>query len=428
MCTAALTLVLGSLASPALPHAQEAAWPAWRGPSGNGLAAADAQPPLTFSEEHNVRWRVELPGLGASTPVVLGDRLYLTCGLPESGAKIEGGEVPRPPREPHRLLVLAYDRATGEELWRTQVVDAAPHEKLHATSSLASASMSTDGQRLFASFGSHGIYALDLDGEVLWSRDLGRMTTAAEFGEGATPLLASGLVVVPWDHEGQSALIALDAESGEERWRRPRDCDSSWGSPALAPGSDGAHVIASGSDATHAYALADGEPSWSQGGMSKNPVNSPTVVGDLVYVLNSYKGNVIQALRSETGEVAWSYSKAASYVPNPIVVDGLFFFLRNSGGVLNCLDAATGEEHFAGERLDGVRTIHASPVAAAGRLYFASREGTVVVLRAGSEFEQLANNELDDCFDASPVIVGDELFLRGRRYLYCLREEAEQDG
>ena len=422
MHNAALPLALTSLLLAAPTRAQAGDWPTWRGPTGNGLAAEGAAPPLEWSEERNVRWRVELPGLGASTPLVLGERLYLTCAVPRGSAELEDGEVPPPPREAHELLVLAYDRATGAEVWRALLGEAEPHEKLHRTSSLASSSLATDGERLFAFFGSHGLWALDLEGGTLWSKDLGKMTILAEFGEGATPLLAGELLVIPWDHEGQSAVLALDARTGEERWRRERECDSSWGSPAAAGAGGDARVIVGGSDATWAYALADGQPLWSRGGMSKNPVNSPTVVGERVYVMNSYKGNVVQALDAGSGELVWSLSGSASYVPNPIVADGLLYFLRNSSGVLTCLDAASGETRYSGERLGALRSVHASPVAAAGRLYLASREGAVAVVKAGPEFELLAVNELDDCFDASPVVVGDELFLRGRRYLYALRQ------
>ena len=399
------------------PHAQGSDWPTWRGPTGNGVAAADARPPLEWSEERNVRWRVELPGLGASTPIVVGGTLYLTCAVPV-GVEPADGEVPPPPRVPHELLVLAFDGETGARRWATVVATAAPHEKLHRTSTLASASCATDGERLFAFFGSHGVYALDFEGEVLWSKDLGDMRTLAEFGEGATPVVAGGALVLPWDHEGQSAVVALEASTGEVRWRRERDADSSWGSPAVA----GERVIVSGSDKTRAYAVADGELLWERDGMSKNPVNSPTVAGDTLFVMNSYKGRIVQALRPATAELVWSYRSTASYVPNPVAVDGLLFFVRDSTGVLECLDARTGEERFTGARLDGIRSVHASPMAAAGRLYVASRGGVVAVVRAAGEFELLARNDLDDCFDASPVAVGDALYLRGRRHLYCLAE------
>ena len=394
-------------------------WTNWRGPTGNGLAGEDANPPTSFSEEEGVRWKTPLPGLGASTPLVLDGKIYLTSAEPIEATDLEP-DAP-PPRAAHRLLVLAYGLDSGEELWRTSVGEAAPHEKLHKTSTLASASLVTDGERLVAFFGSHGAFGLDLEGEILWSRDLGDQATLAEFGEGATPALHGDTLVVPWDHEGESFVTGLAVATGEPRWKVERDCDSSWGSPVIVEDGERAVALLTGSDATRAYDLKDGAEVWSCAGMSKNPVNSPTVVGDVLYVTNSYKGRVLQALRwpQASGELAegegllWSYSRSAAYVPNPIVVDGRLYFLRDSTGVLNCLDARTGEELYYGQRLDGIKRVHASPLAAAGRIYWASREGVVAVVKAGAEFEVLATNQLDDCFEASPVAIGKQLLLRG---------------
>jgi outer membrane protein assembly factor BamB len=298
------------------------------------------------------------------------------------------------------------------------------------TGSHASASIRCSGERLVAFFGSRGLYVLDLDGAVLWSKDLGEMKTLAGFGEGSTPALHDGTIVVQWDEEGPSFVAAFDLETGEERWRRERDTDSSWGSPVVAQVGGRPQVILTGSGATRAYDLATGEPVWSCGGMSKNPVTTPVVADGLLFVMNSYEGNVIQAIRlaDAKGQVdaehglLWTRGRDAAYVPTPVAHDGRLYFLRDSNGLLNCLDAATGKEHYVGARLAGARTIHASPIAAAGRLYFTSREGTTIVVRAGDEFEELATNALDDVFDATPALVGREIFLRGRSHLYCIAE------
>ncbi|MDA1267166.1 MAG: PQQ-binding-like beta-propeller repeat protein [Planctomycetota bacterium] len=401
-------------------------WTTWRGPSHNGLADAGADPPVSFNEEEGLLWKTALPGLGASTPLVIDGRIYLTSAEPIDEVE---PDAPPPPVK-HRLLVLAYDLDTGEQLWRSAVGEATSHEKLHKTSTLASASLVTDGERLVSFFGSHGVFGLDLAGERLWARDLGDQTTLAEFGEGATPALHGDTVVVPWDHEGASFVAGLAVATGEPRWKVEREVDSSWGSPVVIEDGERSVVIVTGSDATRGYDLKDGAEVWSCAGMSKNPVNSPTVVGDVLFVTNSYKGTVLQAvsLPGAQGELAegehllWTYRRSAAYVPNPIVVDGRLYFLRDSTGVLNCLDARTGEELYYGQRLDGIKRVHASPLAAAGRIYWASREGVVAVVRAGAEFEVLATNQLDDCFEASPVAVGKRLLLRGRQYLYCLGE------
>lgn len=428
--------------TPAAAPALDLAWPSWRGPTADGIAAAAADPPTVWSEERNVRWKVALPGLGNSTPLVVGGRLFLTAaidldaptgGTPEAPAY---GPQPAAPNAKgvHRSIVIALDRATGKELWRTTVHEGVPHEKGHATGSHASASPITDGQRLIASFGSRGLFALDLDGKVLWSKQLGQMKTLAGFGEGSSPALYGDTVVVQWDEEGPSFLAAYDARTGDERWKRAREVDSSWGSPTIAVVEGRAQVVATGSDVTRGYDLATGEPLWSCAGMSKNPVNSAVVAGGVAYVTNAYMGDVIQALRLtgakgalEAGQgLLWARKGVGSYVPTPVVHGGRMYFLRESSGVLTCLDAATGAPIYQGQRLGDVKTVHASPVlvptGGTGRLYCPAREGTTVVVKAGDVFEVLATNSLDDVFDASPVVVARELFLRGRSNLYCIAE------
>lgn len=414
------------------PH--EAEWPGWRGPTGNGVAASGARPPLTWSEETNVAWKVELPGLGNSSPVVRGARLYLTTAIDtrglEPGARVPAQPGPPGADAPHRFVVLALERASGAIAWQTTVREETPHEKGHVTGSHASASLTSSGDRLVAFFGSHGLYALDLDGKVLWSKDLGDMETLAGFGEGSTPAVHGDTIVVQWDEEGGSFVAAFALGTGEERWRRARDTDSSWGSPTVAVVAGKPQVILTGSGTTRAYDLATGEPLWSSDGMSKNPVNTPVVADGLAFVMNDYQGDVIQAIDLESARgtvdaehgLLWSRPRDASYVPTPVVHEGRLYFLRDSGGLLNCLDAVTGAEHYLGARLEGARTVHSSPIAAAGRIYVTSREGTTVVVRAGDRFEVLARNSLDDEFDATPAFVEDRIYLRGRSHLYCLAE------
>jgi len=411
--------------------AQETGWPAWRGPTADGIAAADAAPPVEWSEDDNLRWKVGLPGLGNSTPVIHDDLIFLTTAidLGQVGDGEEPGPQPGPPDADHvhRYLVLALDRETGDEVWRTAVAECRPVIKGHVTSSHASPSPSTDGQHVVAFFGSEGLAVLDRGGDLLWFKDLGDMETLAAFGEGSTPALHDGTVVVQWDQEKTSFVAAFDVATGAPRWRQERDTDSSWGSPAVAEGDGRAQVILTGSDATRAYDLETGAPVWSCGGMSTNPVNSPLVADGVLYVMNNYQGTVVQAIRLAgakgellgTDAVLWTWTRHSSYVPMPLVHDGLLYYLHDSKGILSCLDARTGEPVFLNQRL-GIKSVHASPVLAAGRLYFASREGACAVVRADREGEVLAVNQLDDVFDASPVVVGPVLYLRGHSSLYCI--------
>lgn len=430
ICTSLLILLLAS------PGASAQNWPAWRGPTGNNLAAADASPPLQWSEDRNVRWKVPLPGKGASTPAIWGDRIYVTAAIETDR---EGEPTGRPkgnapaPTKVHTFVVVAYDRGSGKRVWQTTVKEAVPHERGHKTATYASASPIADGERIYAFFGSRGLYCLDLAGRILWSQDLGTMETLVGFGEGATPVVHGDLIVVPWDHQGPSLIVAFDKRTGKERWRQKRDTDSSWGSPIVVNVGKRPQVVANGSKVTRAYDLETGNPVWSCGGMSENPVTSPVAANGFVYVANSYKGTVIQAIRldgaasdiTDSDHVAWTYRQQAPYVPNALVHDGCLYFLRDGVGVLTCLDAATGKPVYAGKRL-GLKSVHASPIHAAGRLYFSSREGRTAVVRAGRAFEVLATNSLDDVFDATPVAVGSELILRGRRHLYCVAAEDDR--
>lgn len=432
LCSSLVALSLFPGWTPGL--AQQPEWPQWRGPTGDGHAAADARPPLEWSEASNIRYKAPLPGLGHSSPIVCGDRIFLTSAIdleaaPDPATAPAQTDPPNADHE-HQYIVFALDRETGEEVWRTVVGESKPHEAGHVTGSHASASIHCDGRYLVAFFGSRGLHVLDLEGDLLWSKQLGEMKTLAGFGEGASPILYGDTVIVPWDEEGPSFVAGLDVATGEERWRQPRSSDSSWGSPVVTVQAGKPQVILTGSDTTCAYDVATGAPVWQLAGMSKNPVTSPVVADDTLYVMNSYKGKIVQALPLEgaSGDLdpeqalLWSWTRDAAYVPNPLVHDGRLYYLLDSQGLLNCLDARTGEPLYTRARLEGARTIHASPVLAADRLYFTSREGVTIVTRPGDAFEVLAVNRLEDMFDATPAFVGEQVYLRGHTSLYCIAE------
>ena len=405
-------------------------WPSWRGPTADGVAAKTARPPIRWSAEENLVWKTALEGLGASSPVIAGDLIFITTAVPIDG--VVDHKDKKAPVPEHRFLVLAYRRSDGALAWKVEVARGVPHEKGHVTGTFASASVVTDGKHVCAFFGSVGLFCLDTKGKLLWQRDLGQQKTLVAFGEGASPALHDGVLVVPWDHEETSFVVGLDVATGKQRWRQERATDSSWGTPLVIPAFEAwgkSQVVLTGSDVTHAYDLDTGAPVWHCKGMSKNPVNTATFGSGHVFVQNSYKGNITQAIRlaGATGDVtkthvSWSTRKNASYVPASVHHDGLLYFLRNSTGVLSCLDARTGKVHYSAKKL-GIRKIHASPILANGHLYFAGRDGQVAVVKAGPKFEQVATNALDDVFDATPAAVGTNLYLRGQRFLYCFGGE-----
>jgi len=414
-------------------------WPQWRGPTGNGVAGGN--PPLTWSETENVRWKVPLPGKGLSTPILWGERIFLTATVPfgESGEvhseHPHGAHDNAEPVRSHRFVVLAVNRADGRILWQRTVREGRPHEATHVTGSWASHSMVTDGKLAYASFGSAGIYALDMEGKVVWEKDLGDMEIFHEHGEGSSPVLYGETLVVNWDHQGQSYLFALDAGTGKERWKVARDEITSWSTPLVVEHDGKAQVIVAATKRVRAYDLKSGAPLWECGGLSRNVVASPVAADGYVYVGNSYDRRAMMAIRladakgdiTGTDAVAWSRDRDTPYVPSPVLHDDTLCFLKHSQGLLTCLEAKSGKSLFGPVRLPGIRNVFASPVAASGRLYIPGRNGATAVVKLGAPFELLALNQLDDSFSASPAVAGDELYLRGQNHLYSLAVNTKAD-
>ncbi len=426
LCSRSLA-VLFSLALAGGPLSAD--WAQWRGPLATGVAP-EAEPPLTWSETQNVRWKVAIPGRGHGSPVVSGDRIFVTTAVGE-GKEVEGQRGVQPAGVV-RFVVLALDRATGKTVWERTVREEVPHEGTHPDGSWASASAVTDGERVFAFFGSRGLYALDFDGKPLWQKDLGDMETRRGFGEGSSPALAGDTLVVNWDHEGDSFIVALDKRTGEDRWRKGRDEVTSWATPLVVEADGSRQAIVNATGKIRSYDLATGEVLWETGGMTVNTIPSPVHADGVVYATSGFRGSALRAIRlagangdlTGTEAILWSHDRDTPYVPSPLLYRGQIYFLKVNSGILTSLDAATGEVRFGPERLPGVDSVYASPVAAAGRVYIADRDGKTVVLAAGPKLEVLAENVLDDGFDASPALVDGEIYLRGRKHLYCIAVEA----
>ncbi|NJL28670.1 MAG: PQQ-like beta-propeller repeat protein, partial [Thermoanaerobaculia bacterium] len=332
-----------------------------------------------------------------------------------------------------RFVVMALSRTDGEVLWERTATETKPNEGTHLDGSWASASPITDGERLFAFFGSYGIYAYDLDGKLLWSKDLGDMQTRNAFGEGSSPAVWGDTLVINWDHEGDSFIVALDKHTGEERWRVARPGErTSWSTPLVVAEGGKPQVIVAATERSRGYDLATGEVLWQAGGMTVNVIPSPVYADGMVYLMSGFRGSALQAIRlSEAkGElsgppaIVWSHDRDTPYVPSPLLYDGKLYFLKVNTGILSVLDAKTGQVLYNEQRLDGIQGVYASPVGAAGRVYLVGRNGVTLVLKNGDRFEQLASNTLDDRFDASPAVVGGEIFLRGHKHLYCLAQDA----
>jgi outer membrane protein assembly factor BamB len=427
----ATTLLLSTTLDGQTRSDAERYWPQWRGPYAKGVSST-ANPPLRWSEKENLLWKVEIPGRGSSTPVVWGDRLFITTAVPVgvTGAAQHEPRGEITPRGVHRFLVMALDRRTGRTIWERVAREQEPHEAGHfGNSTWASGSPVTDGQRVFAYFESFGLYAYDLDGKLLWEKDLGDKRMRNQFGEGSTPALHGNTLVVVWDHlGGQSFVTALDARDGKELWRVERQEIDTWATPLVVEANGRPQVIVPAQRRVRAYDLENGSIVWESDGLTMNPIPSPVHEDGVVILMSGFQGNDAKAIRyadakgniDGTGAILWTLDRDTPYVPSPLLYDGVLYFLKTNSGLLSTFDAKTGKPHYTLQRLDGVPNVFASPVGAQGRVYFPGRDGTTLVVRHGPKFEVLASNTLDDGFDASPALVDDVMYLRGYRYLYAI--------
>jgi len=413
-------------------------WPQWRGPLAAGVAPL-ADPPTEWSESQNVRWKVAVPGNGSSTPIVWGDRVFLLTAVETDRV---AADVPAPadqPRRPfgivfpnkyHQFTVMCLDRATGKTLWQRVAAELVPHEGHHPDNDFASATPVTDGRFLFVSFGSRGLYCYDLDGNLQWKQDLGQLKTRLSFGEGSSPALHDGVLVTTWDHDGPSFIVAHDAATGKELWRRDRDEVSAWATPIIVTEQGNAQVITNASKRVRGYDLKTGELLWECGGQVGNVTPTPVANDKLVFCMSGYRGSALFALPldqsgdlTDSDKIAWNQDRGTPYVPSPLLYEHRLYFTQSNDGILSCLDSETGKNLIERSRLPGISRVYASPVGAAGRVYLTSRDGVTLVIRHGDALEVLATNRLDDDIDASPAIAGKQLFLRGKKSLYCLEKQ-----
>jgi outer membrane protein assembly factor BamB len=421
--------------SPAFARQQSPAdrfWGQWRGPHWTGVSET-ANPPTAWAEGKNVRWKVVIPGRGSATPVVWGDRVYLLTAVPTG---VEGdaqhAQMGAKPRIPHRFLVMAIDRRTGNTLWQQTAKEETPHEAAHGENGTwASPSAIVDGEHVIASFESRGIYAYDMNGTLVWQKDLGDKRMRNTFGEGSTPALHGNTLVVVWDHQGESFVVALNKRTGEEIWRKPRKEIDTWATPLVMTVNGRAQAIVPAMNQIISYDLATGDVVWQTAGLTMNPIPTPVTDGTMAYLMSGFRGNSLKAINvaaakgdiTGTPAVVWTMERETPYVPSPLLYDGILYFLKSNNGLLTAVDAKTGTPHYVATRIEAIPNVFASPAGAAGRVYIPGREGATVVLRHGPKLDIIATNHLDDGFDASPALVDGELYLRGYKHLYCISEK-----
>jgi outer membrane protein assembly factor BamB len=438
ICVAGLAAVVMGTAHPssallAANPVAEQFWGQWRGPYANGVSKS-ADPPVEWSETKHIRWKLEIPGRGSSSPVVWGDRLFILTAIPMSAAGATSHD-PRgqiQPRDVHRFTILAIDRRTGRVVWERTPREERPRAPSMRDGTWASSSAIIDGERVFAFFESSGLYAYDMDGTLLWQKQFGDKKMFAEVGEsGSTPVLYGNRLIVVWDHQGSSFIVSLNASTGQEIWRAERRDVDSWGTPLVVEQDGRAQVVTTGDKRVRSYDLETGRLVWEHDGLDMNPIPSPVGEDGMVFLTAGFKSSRLYAIRladakgnlSSSGAIAWTLDRDTPYVPSPLLYDGVLYLLKSNAGILSAFDARSGRPHYQLQRLSGLPEVYSSPVAARGRVYITSRDGTTLVIRHGSRFEVLATNTLDDGFDASPALVDHDLYLRGNRYLYCIAEQ-----
>ena len=412
-------------------------WPHWRGPDNNG-ADEDADLPLSWSETENILWKVAIPGQGSASPIVWGEKIFVQTAISAPAVAPAEPEAPaaggrqrrRGPRgktpSPTQFKMLALNLSDGSLIWEKTLLEKTPHEGTHPTGTWASNSPVTDGENIYSYFGSNGIYCLDLDGNLKWQKDLGDMRKRLGFGEGSSPALYQDTLVLLWDHEDDSFIIALDKRDGSEKWRTARDEITSWASPLIVEYQGKAQVITGATNRVRSYDLETGALLWEDSGLTLNPIPSPVHSDGIVYVTAGFRGSALRAidLSKAKGEITgtdailWSYDQDTPYVPTPLLYQEALYIIKVNSPILTAIDVNSGQPYYARQRLESLNTIYSSPIAAKDRLYIFDREGNALVIKHGQEFEVLGSNQLDDGFDASPAIIGDTFLLRGHRNLY----------
>ena len=422
------------------PSDTSAHWPQFRGPKASGLSEGHELPAsFDLATGENVRYRVAVPGLSHSSPVIHGDRLFLTTAVRADGAQdlkvgLYGDIQPVEDDSEFGFEVLCYEKSTGELLWRREAWRGVPAVKRHLKGSHAQPTPACDADRVVAFFGSEGLHAFDHDGNKLWERDLGVLDAGffrdrgAQWGFGSSPVLHGGKVVVQCDVQDQSFVAVLDAATGETVWRVDREEESGWSTPTVHVSGERSQVICNGWKAIAGYDLRTGEVLWTAEPGGDIPVPTPVVSEGVAFITNAHgRYQPIYAIDLDaTGHVSleegqdefmvWGIKKRGNYMQTPIVYGDAAFFCRDNG-MLSCYDAMGGERLFA-ERLDEGRSGYtASPVGGDGKLYITSEEGSVITVRAGRTFEVLARSSLGEEFMSTPAISEGTIYFRSRGHL-----------
>ena len=442
-----LTLLVPALASTlasARPAAANDNWPHFRGPTLNASVADNPDLPETWSRTENVEWVVDVPGLGWSSPVVWGRRVFLTTVTavgefeqPKPGLYAPNGRPDPVPLE-HDWRVYCLDLETGPVLWERSAFRGRPDFPRHMKNTYASETPATDGERVYVRFGDLGLYAFDMEGNEVWQVRIPDRPTRSAWGSASSPVVYGDDVIILYDNEEESWLAALDKRTGEERWRTARDEVSTWATPYVWENELRTEIVTSGVNRIRSYDL-DGRLLWEMDGrMSWAAIATPFSSHGLVYVNSGYfrdehrpayairpgaSGDVTLAEGERSNEfVAWYQPRAGNYNTSPLIHGDIYYSLLDRG-FFEAYDAVTGEQVYGRQRIRVGASFTSSPWAYNGKIFALSEQGDTYVIRAGREYEVLGVNSLDEMAMASPAIVGDRLLIRTTSKLYSIRKQ-----
>jgi outer membrane protein assembly factor BamB len=412
-------------------------WPGWRGPTANGISPLK-NVPSTWSADRNVAWKTPLEGRGLSSPVVWGDRIFLTADI--EGDPVEGAVPPKhsirgePFRHPdstgmnrkHILKVMSFDAKSGKKLWEQTAYDGPVADEIHKFNSYASATPVTDGKFVYAYFESQGLYKYDFDGKQIWKMSLGPIYTEG-VGNGVSPVLFEHKIIILADQdEGErSFMAAVSTSDGKVAWKIARKAQVSWTVPVILTVNDQPQMLVSGTENLIAYDPRTGKEIWKTEGVGGNSVHTPVFGHGMVYVSTGYPNKNVMAVRlnPSPGEerVAWTYKKGTGYIPNAMLYGDYLYFMTD-GGLLTCVDALTGKVQYESKRFPTPGQFAGAPVAFDGKVLITSQDGDTYVLKAGPEHEILSTNSLSERVVASLAIAGDSIYIRSEKNLYRIRQ------
>jgi len=421
-------------------NGRDSNWPQWRGPGGLGVSS-DTGLPTEWTPTTNIAWKTEIPGRGHSSPIVWGDRIFLTTSF--KGAEVPGRKAPvhmdfnnRPGyvhpdavdiEFKHSMKVFAIGAKSGKILWERTAYDGLMYDDHHRKNTYASPTMATDGLLAYAFFESLGLYAYDFEGALKWHVDLGGIIKAG-LGPGTSPVLYENLVILQCDQEmgAGSFIVALDRGTGKEVWRTPRTNRRSWATPLLVRAGDHDELVASGAEAVIAYDPATGRERWRANGTQSHPIPSPVAGHGLVFMTAGSQAKRALAIRlggsgdlTDSPSIVWRYNKGTAYVPSPILY-GRYLYLMTDTGLLTCLDAVTGERLYEGGRVPVPATFTASAVAFDDRILLTSEDGDTFVIKAGPVHEVSRTNSVGEPVYASPAIANGRIYIRGEHHLFAI--------